>query len=130
MGRTRYSERGRPRSVWIALGVGVGATVLVALLVLAPVVSLLAGVLGAERFVEVPVVGIGAVVVAGYLLAAGLLALIIRVRHGAIAWVLAVAAVIAATIVSLYPVLGVAAALTDRVGDIVPLVIRWIEGWN
>ena len=45
--------------MWFALGGGIGATALVALLVLAPVVSLVAGSAGAEWFVDVPVGRIG-----------------------------------------------------------------------
>jgi len=113
--------------VWFALGGGIGATALVALLVLAPVVSLVAGSAGAEWFVDVPVGRIGVVVVAGYLLAAGMLALILRTRRGPVAWVLAVSAVIAATVVSVYPMVAVASAVTERLGDIVPFVLRWID---
>ena len=127
MARTRFDGRGRPRSVWFALACGIGATLLVALLVLVPVVTLVAGSLGAEGFVDIPVVRIGVVVAAGYLLALGLLALILRTRRGAVGWILAAAAVITATIVSLYPVVAVAAAVTDQVGEIVPFVTRWIE---
>lgn len=127
MARTRFGERRRDRSVWFALGGGIGATALVALLVLAPVVSLVAGSVGAEWFVDVPVGRIGVVVVAGYLLAAGLLALILRTRRGPVGWVLAVAAVIAATVVSLYPMVAVASAVTEGLGDIVPFVLRWID---
>jgi len=53
MARTRFGERRRPRSVWFALAGGIGATALVALLVLVPVVSLVAASLGAEGFVAV-----------------------------------------------------------------------------
>jgi len=113
--------------VWFALACGIGATLLVALLVLVPVFTLVAGSLGAEGFVDIPVVRIGVVVAAGYLLALGLLALILRTRRGAVGWILAAAAVSTATIVSLYPVVAVAAAVTDQVGEIVPFVTRWIE---
>jgi len=66
MARTRFGERRRPRSVWFALAGGTGATALVALLVLVPVVSLVAASLGAEGLVAVvslyPVVAVAAAV--------------------------------------------------------------------
>ena len=125
--RTRFGGSRRPRSVWIALASGICGTVLVALLVLIPVTGLVTGSLGAEWFVDIPVGGITLVVVAGYLLVAGLLALIIRTRHGAVGWVLSTAAVLVALGVSLYPAVAVASAATERVGDIIPFVTRWIE---
>lgn len=127
MARTRFGGSRRPRGVWIALASGVGATVIVALLVLLPVVSLVTGSLGAEWFVDIPVGRITLVVVAGYLLSAGLLALILRTRHSAVGWALSVAAVLVALVVSLYPVVAVASAATQGVGDIIPFVTRWIE---
>jgi hypothetical protein len=127
MVRTRFDERRRPRSVWIALGSGIVGAAVVALVVLLPVLTLVTTSLGADWFVDIPLGRIGVVVAAGCLLAAGLLALILRTRRGALAWVLAVAAVVAVLVVSLYPLGAVAAAATGRVGEIIPFVTRWIQ---
>lgn len=121
MSRSRFAPP-RPRSVWFALATGTVAVIVVAATVFFPLMGLIAAASGAAWFVRVPFGTITVVALAGYLLAAGLLALIIRSRRGPVAWILAVAATIAATVVSLYPAVAVAIAATDRASDIVPYI--------
>ena len=120
--------RVRARAVWFALATGTAAVVAIALAVLAPVIALITGAAGAAGFVRVPFGTITIVVAAGFLLAAGLLALILRSRRGPAAWILAVAAVIAALVVSVYPVVAVAIAASGQASEIVPFISDLIAG--
>ena len=61
---------------------------------------------------------IAAAAVIGYLLAVVLLALILVVRKGALAWVLGVAAVISTLLVSFWPLLATALAGVDQARDV------------
>jgi len=126
MARSQFAPR-RTRSVWAALSAGVLAVVGSALLVLAPLMTLIAGAAGAAWFVHIPFGRIWFVVGAGYLLAAGLLALILRTRRSAIAWILAVSATVAAMTVSLYPVVAVAIAATNQASEIIPFITDLIR---
>jgi len=121
MPRSRFPVP-RPRSVWVALGAGIAAVVLVALTVLTPLLTLIGAASGAAWFVRVPFGTIAFVVFAGYLLAAGLLVLAGRTRRGAGAWILAVAATIAAFVVSVYPAVAAAVAGTEQAGDVIPFI--------
>lgn len=121
MPRSRFAPP-RQRAVWFALGTGLAAVVLIAITVLIPLLTVIGAASGAVWFVRVPFGTIAFVVFAGYLLAAGLLALILRTRRGAFAWILAVAATVAAVIVSLYPAVAAAIAGTDQAGDIIPFI--------
>lgn len=123
MPRSRFAPP-RARSVWFALGTGVVAVILVAVVVLIPLLTLIDTASGAAWFV--PFATITFVVFAGYLLSAGLLALTARTRRGALAWILAVAATVAALVVSVYPVVAVAIAATEQAGDVVPFIRKLI----
>jgi len=127
MPRSRFDRRTRPRSVWFALGTGVVGCCLVAALILFPLLSLIGASAGAAWFVDMPLARIGVVVVAGCLLAAGLLALSAVTRRGATAWILAVAAVVATLVVSLYPAVAVASTAVDQAGDVIPFITEWVE---
>jgi hypothetical protein len=116
----------RPRSVWFALGTGVIVTVVVATVVLVPVIGLVASAAAAAPFVDFPFGAMIVAVVGGYALAAGFLALILRVRRGALAWICAVAAVIAASIVSIYPLAASAIAAANQAGETIPTVVEWV----
>ena len=118
--------RRRPRSVWFALGTGVIVTVIVATVVLVPVIGLVASAAAAAPFVDFPVGAMIVTVVGGYALAAGFLALILRIRRGALAWICAVSAVIAALIVSIYPLAASAIAAANQAGETIPTVVEWV----
>lgn len=122
-----YGRRpARPRSVWFALGAGVVVCLLLVTAVLIPLLTLIGTAAGAAWFVNLGIGTITVVTVAGCLLTAGLLALILRVRNGPIAWILAVSAVVAATIISIYPVFAVIGAGSEAVGQLLPTVSGWI----
>ncbi|PPF61926.1 hypothetical protein C5E11_13730 [Clavibacter michiganensis] len=118
--------RHRPRSVWFALGTGVIVTVIVAAVVLVPVIGLVTSAAAAAPLVDFPVGGMIATVVGGYALAAGFLALILRIRRGALAWICSVAAVVAAVIVSIYPLAASAIAVANQAGETIPTVVEWV----
>lgn len=118
--------RHRPRSVWFALGTGVIVTVIAAAVVLVPVIGLVTSAAAAAPLVDFPVGGMIATVVGGYALAAGFLALILRIRRGALAWICSVAAVIAAVIVSIYPLAASAIAVANQAGETIPTVVEWV----
>jgi hypothetical protein len=118
--------RHRPRSVWFALGTGVIVTLVVSTVVLVPVIGLVTSAAAAAPFVHFPVGGMIATVVGGYALAAGFLALILRIRRGALAWICSVAAVIAALIVSIYPLGASAVAAADQADEAIPTVVEWV----
>jgi hypothetical protein len=118
--------RHRPRSVWFALGTGVIVTLVVSTVVLVPVIGLVTSAAAAAPFVHFPVGGMIATVIGGYALAAGFLALILRIRRGALAWICSVAAVIAALIVSIYPLGASAVAAADQAGEAIPTVVEWV----
>ena len=119
--RSRFA-RPRPRSVWFALGTGAVAVILVAVTVLLPLLGVIGAASGAAWFVRVPFGTITGVVIAGYLLSAGLLVLTAISRRGQIAWILAVAAAVAAFVVSLYPAVAAAIAGTEQAGDVIPFI--------
>ena len=116
----------RPRSVWFALGTGVIATVIVATVVLVPVTGLVSSAVASAPFVDFPIGGMIVTVAGGYALAAGFLALILRIRRGALAWICAVAAVVAALIVSIYPLAAGAIAAANQAGEAIPTVVEWV----
>lgn len=123
-----YGRRpARPRSVWFALGTGCVVSLLLVVGVLVPLLALIGTAAGAAWFVNLGIGTITVVTIAGCLLTAGLLALILRVRNGPVAWILAVAAVVAATIISVYPVFAVIGAGSEAVGQLLPTVSAWVE---
>ena len=117
----------RPHSVWFALATGILVTLAVAAGVLGPVLALVGSTIGAVPLAPFPYAAVTITVIAGYALAAGLLALILRIRNGTLAWILAVAAVVAALIVSVYPFFPLATAATDTAGDAIPVVVDWVN---
>jgi len=117
------TRRPRPRAVWAALITSVVVCLLIVVGVLLPVLTLIGAADGGTAgALDVPVGSIAAAVLIGYLLALVLLLLIVKVRNGALAWVLGVAAVISTLLVSLWPLVAVAIAGVDQVQDIVPFV--------
>lgn len=118
--------RHRPRSVWFALGTGIITTIVVAAIVLVPVAGLVASAAAAAPFVDFPVASMTVAVIGGYALAAGFLALILRIRRGPLAWICAVAAVIAALVVSVYPLAAGAGAAAAEAGEAIPTIVDWV----
>ncbi|GAB2460549.1 putative PurR-regulated permease PerM [Conyzicola lurida] len=125
MPRSRFAPH-RQRAVWFALGTGITAVMFIAFTVLIPLLTVIGTASGAAWFVRVPFDRITVAVFAGYLLSAGLLALILRTRRGPAAWILAVAAAVAALIVSLYPVVAAAVAGAEQADEIIPFISELI----
>ena len=120
---TTTTRRPRPRAVWAALVTSVVLCLLIVVGVLLPVLTLIGAADGSTAgALDVPVGSIAAAVAIGYVLALLLLLLIVKVRNGALAWVLGVAAVISTLIVSLWPLVAVAIAGVDQVQDVIPFI--------
>lgn len=120
---TTTTRRPRPRAVWAALVTSVVICLLIVVGVLLPVLTLIGAADGGTAgALDVPVGSIAAAIAIGYVLALLLLLLIVKVRNGALAWVLGVAAVVSTLVVSLWPLVAVALAGVDQVQDVVPFV--------
>ena len=120
---TTTTRRPRPRAVWAALVTSVVLCVLIVVGVLLPVLTLIGAADGGTAgALDVPVGSMVAAIAIGYVLALVLLLLIVKVRNGALAWVLGVAAVISTLVVSLWPLVAVAIAGVDQVQDVVPFI--------
>ena len=128
--RPRFRGEHRPRAVWFALGTGLLVCLTIFGFVLLPLLGLLGGIAaGTVGVVRIPFGTITVVAFAGFALAAGLLALIIRVRQGWLAWILAVAAAIAALIVSLYPAVASVLAGVTRVENAIPWIAHLVHSF-
>jgi uncharacterized membrane protein len=120
---TTTTRRPRPRAVWAALVTSVVLCVLIVVGVLLPVLTLIGAADGGTAgALDVPVGSIAAAIAIGSVLALVLLLLVVRVRTGALAWVLGVAAVISTLVVSLWPLVAVAIAGVDQVQDLIPFI--------
>lgn len=120
---TTTTRRPRPRAVWAALVTSVVLCVLIVVGVLLPVLTLIGAADGGTAgALDVPVGSITAAIAIGYVLALVLLLLIVKVRNGALAWVLGVAAVISTIVVSLWPLVALAIAGVDQVQDLIPFI--------
>jgi hypothetical protein len=120
---TTTTRRPRPRAVWAALATSAVLCVLIVVGVLLPVLTLIGAADGGTAgALDVPVGSIVAAIAIGYVLALVLLLLVVKVRNGALAWVLGVAAVISTLVVSLWPLVAVAIAGVDQVQDLVPFI--------
>lgn len=118
-----YGRRRKPRAAWIALVTGVVLCALTVVGVLLPVLGLI-GAAHATTFgtLRVPVGGIAVAIVVSYLVALGLLLLTFWSRFGALAWITAVAAVIATLAGSVWPLFATAFASVTEVQDVIPFV--------
>ena len=116
-------RRRRPRAVWAACITSGALVVLVVLGVLLPILGFIGAADAATAGVlRVPVGGIAGALAVGYLLALVLLLLCARRRNGAVAWVLGVAAVISALLVSVWPIVAVALSGVGQVQDVIPFI--------
>jgi uncharacterized membrane protein len=120
---TTTTRRPRSRAVWAALVTSVVLCVLIVVGVLLPVLTLIGAADGGTAgALDVPVGSIAVAIASGCVLALVLLLLVVRVRNGALAWVLGVAAVISTLVVSLWPLVAVAIAGVDQVQDLIPFI--------
>ncbi len=118
-----YSPRPRPRAVWAASITSTGLCVLTLFGVLLPVLGLIASADGTTAGVlDVPVGPITLAVLIGYLLAIVLLVVCFRMRNGALAWTLGVAAVVSTLLVSLWPIAATAMAGAGQVQGMIPAI--------
>lgn len=121
--RRSYGPRPRPRAVWAASITSTALCVLTLVGVLLPVLGLIAGADGTTAGVlDVPVGQIALAVLIGYALATVLLVVCFRIRNGALAWVLGVAAVVSALLVSLWPIAITAMAGAGQVQGMIPAI--------
>jgi hypothetical protein len=121
--RSATTRRPRPRAVWAALITSTILCLVIVVGVLIPVLTLIGAADGGTAgALDVPVGGIVAAIAIGYVLALVLLALIVAVRNGPLAWILGVAAVVSTLLVSLWPLVAVAIAGVDQVQDVVPFI--------
>ncbi|MGK9148492.1 hypothetical protein KXS11_12770 [Plantibacter flavus] len=120
---TSSGHRARPRAVWAAALTGLLFVLLVVMGVLLPILGLIGAADGATVGVlDVPVGSIAGALLIGYVLASLFLFLSFRSRNGAVSWVLSVAAVVSALLVSLWPIVAVAIAGVDQSQDIIPFI--------
>ncbi|KPG88933.1 hypothetical protein [Frigoribacterium sp. RIT-PI-h] len=120
---TTTTRRPRPRAVWAALVTSVVICVLIVVGVLLPVLTLIGAADGGTAgALDVPVGSIAAAIAIGCVPALVLLLLVVKVRNGALAWVLGGAAVISTLVVSLWPLVAVALAGVDQVQDLIPFI--------
>ncbi|GAA4745160.1 hypothetical protein GCM10025783_16160 [Amnibacterium soli] len=116
-------RRRRPRAVRAAFITSSALVVLVVLGVLLPVLGFIGAAAAATVGVlRVPVAGIAGALAVGYLLAAVLLLVCVRRRSGAVAWVLGVAAVVSALLVSVWPIVAVSLSGVEQVQDVIPFI--------
>lgn len=123
----RYAGAARTRGAVVAAAVGI-LGVLLALALLIGVVTLIGSGDGLTAgTLVVPVGRIVGVVALGY--AVALIALVLTVRSGSAvrAWICAVAAVLVAVGVSVYPLVATASAAVDQARDIVPWIIDLVR---
>lgn len=120
-------QRRRPRAVWAALITGVIVSVVIVAGILLPVLGLI-GAADATTFgaLRVPVGAITAAIVISYLVGLGFLVLTLVARIGALAWITAVAAIIATLVGSVWPLVATAFASVDQVQDVIPLIQQLI----
>lgn len=122
-GRATSSRRPRARAVWWALGTGVVLCLVIVGGVFLPILGLVgAADAGTAGALDVPVGSIAGAAVIGFLLALAFLALILVTRNGALAWILAVAAIVSTLLVSVWPLPAVAFAGVDQVQDVIPFI--------
>ncbi|PPF39277.1 hypothetical protein C5B93_04335 [Rathayibacter sp. AY1A2] len=122
--RTRsYGARRKPRAAWIALGTGVVLSFVVVVAVLLPVLGLIGAADGTTAgALDVPVGAIVLSIVLSYAVGLACLAVAFLSRNAALAWVAAVAAVIATLIGSTWPLVATGFASVDQAKDVIPFI--------
>lgn len=120
---TSSGGRPRPRAVWAAAVTGAVLVLLILVGLLLPILGLIGAADGATAgALDVPVGSIVVALLVGYVLALLFLVVSVRSRNGAFAWVMSVAAVISALLVSLWPLLAVALAGVDQTTEVIPFI--------
>ncbi|GAA4666384.1 hypothetical protein [Frondihabitans cladoniiphilus] len=116
-------RRRRPRAVWIALATAVVLCAATVAGILLPVLGLI-GAVGATTFgtLHIPVGTIAAGIVISYLIALVLVVLTFLSKFGPLAWIAAVAAVIATLVGSVWPLVATAFASVSQVQDVIPFI--------
>ena len=129
--RSVGSYPSRNRAVWAARITGGVACVIVLFGIYLPVLALLgsasAATVGAVR---VPVAAIAASTLICFVVVTGFLVLAFRIRRGAIAWIAAIAAIVAALIASLWPLLAAAFASATQTENVIASVQRLLQLWG
>ncbi|PPG49456.1 hypothetical protein C5C24_12700 [Rathayibacter sp. AY2B3] len=122
--RTRsYGTRRKPRAAWIALATGVVLSFVVVVAVLLPVLGLIGAADGTTAgALDVPVGAIVLSIVISYAVGLACLALAFVSRNAALAWIAAVAAVIATLIGSIWPLIATGFASVDQAKDVIPFI--------
>ncbi|KZX20220.1 hypothetical protein [Rathayibacter tanaceti] len=123
--RTRSSggARRRPRAAWAALATGVVLCVVVVVAVLLPVLGLIGAADGSTAgALDVPVGAIVFSIVVGYAVGLAFLGLALLSRNAPLAWVFAVAAVVATLVGSVWPLFATAFASVDQARDAIPFI--------
>lgn len=124
----RLDRTPRSRAAWAARITGTVLCALIVVGVLLPVLGLIgaadAATIGVLR---VPVAAIVASIVISYGIALVLLIAAFVLKRGALAWIAAVAAVIATLIGSIWPLVATAFASVNQVQDVVPFIQHLIE---
>ena len=119
--RSTTHRGSRPRAVWAAFVTSLVICIVIVVGVLLPVLGLVAAADGSTAgALNVPVGQIVLALLVGYLLALALLVVAVRVRRGAVAWVLGVAAVVSTLLVSVWPIVVTAIAGADQARDVIP----------
>ena len=129
--RSVGSYPSRNRVVWAARITGGVVCVIVLVAIYLPVLALLgsasAATVGAVR---IPVAAIAASTLICFVVVIGFLVLAFKSRRGAIAWIAAIAAVIAALIGSLWPLVAAAFASATQTGSVISSVQRLLQLWG
>jgi hypothetical protein len=123
--RTRSfgGTRRKPRAAWIALATGAVLSLVVVVAVLLPVLGLIGAADGTTAgTLDVPVGAIVLSIVISYAVGLAFLALAFVSRNSALAWVAAVAAVIATLIGSVWPLIATGFASVDQAKDVIPFI--------
>lgn len=125
---SRLSRPSGSRATWAARITG---TVLCALVVVGVLLPVLGAIGAADAatigVLRVPVAAIVASIAISYGVALVLLIAVFVVKNAALAWVAAVAAVIATVVGSLWPVVATAFASVHQVQDVVPFIQHLVE---
>ena len=124
----RLVRRPVSRAVWAARITGTTLCALVVVGILLPVLGLIgaadAATIGALR---VPVGAVVASIAISYWVALVLLIAAFVLKHAPLAWVAAVAAVVATLVGSVWPLVATAFASVQQVQDVVPFIQHLIE---
>jgi len=124
---TSYRGSGRPPTRVVAAAVGALLVLGNGLLVLAPVVGLVGAAAGAGPVLDIPYASMTFVVVVGFLLAIGCVAVAFLTRRPWASWTVVALAWVLSLAVSLWPVVATADSAVDRARDVVPWILDLVR---